>query len=64
VARDQSDLYWNIGEIASKEGRREFSAPANRKLRIEIGGWYDRPLSAAYTATYEPPITRDFLVKP
>jgi Carboxypeptidase regulatory-like domain len=67
LPRAQNDLYWNIAQIASKEGELEFPAPTNRELKIEIRDWYGRPLNAAYAATFPPgtsPIFQDFVVKP
>jgi hypothetical protein len=61
------DFPWIDDKVALTSGSAQFSAPANRSLRIEVRDWYGRDLKATYASTHEPgttAITQDFVVKP
>jgi hypothetical protein len=61
------DFPWIDDKVALTSGSAQFSAPANRSLRIEVRDWYARDLKATYASTHEPgttAITQDFVVKP
>jgi hypothetical protein len=65
----QSDLPWlfNHWTIHGDQGIIRFSAPSNRKLRLEVEDVYRRPLKAVYSSTHAPgisPIRQVFVINP
>jgi len=62
-------LPWVFEEyvIHGQNGTLHFSAPANRKLELEVTDAYERDLKARYTSAHEPgstPIIQEFVVAP
>lgn len=69
LPRKKGDLPWlyNQWTIHGYQGIIRFSAPSNRKLRLEIEDVYRRPLKAVYSSTHEPgisPIRQEFIIEP
>ncbi len=65
----EGDLPWVFEKyvIHGENGTLEFSAPANRKLQLDVTDAYGRALKARYASTHEPgssPITQEFIVTP
>jgi hypothetical protein len=69
LPRKASDLPWffNLSTIHGKQGIIRFSAPSDRKLRLDVEDVYGRPLKAVYSSIHEPgisPIRQEFVIEP
>jgi len=69
LPRKAGDLPWlfNHWTIHGNQGIIRFSAPSDRKLRLEVEDVYRRPLKAVYSSIHEPgisPIRQEFVIEP
>jgi hypothetical protein len=62
----EGELPW-VYQHAARNGSIEFTAPVNRRLRIEVTDWYGRRMKESYVSTHDAgsaAIKREFTVRP